>query len=95
MRLLPTAALGVVIGAVTLLTGSIFPAMLWHALHNATGILAARQGVAVMELGWWVYAAGTAAAALALGLIWRHRTPYPDLRASIRRRAAQPDRARD
>ncbi|MEM7356715.1 MAG: CPBP family glutamic-type intramembrane protease, partial [Acidobacteriota bacterium] len=35
IRLLPTAALGVLLAAVTLLTGSIFPAMLWHALNNA------------------------------------------------------------
>src|SRR5262249_37400626 len=38
-RFVPTSCLGVMFAAVTMLTGSIYPAMLWHFLNNATGIL--------------------------------------------------------
>lgn len=41
-RLLPTAFLGVLLAGVVLLTGSIFPAMLWHAVNNAAGVLSSR-----------------------------------------------------
>ena len=82
VRLLPTAALGVVLCALTLATGSIFPAMLWHALNNALAIVAAREGIPLLELEPWAYALGALVAALALVLIWRNRTPYPDLRGS-------------
>ena len=82
VRLLPTAALGVVLCALTLATGSIFPAMLWHALNNALAIVAAREGIPLLELEPWAYALGALVAALAFILIWRNRTPYPDLRGS-------------
>ena len=37
-RLLPTAYLGALLALATLYSGSIFPAMLWHALNNALGV---------------------------------------------------------
>ncbi len=81
VRLLPTAAIGALLAALTLATGSIFPAMLWHALNNATGIVAARAGIDLMALDPGFQAAAAVAGALALALIWRHRSVYPRLRA--------------
>ncbi len=80
IRLLPTASIGVVLAALTLATGSIFPAMLWHALNNAIGIVAGRAEVDLMALDPWAYAAATAIGALAFVLVWRHRTVYPGLK---------------
>ncbi|MEE8523236.1 MAG: CPBP family intramembrane glutamic endopeptidase, partial [Thermoanaerobaculia bacterium] len=79
-RVLPTAFLGTAVAGVTLLTGSIYPAMLWHALNNATAVLASDAGVAVDDLGVGVYAAGAVVAGLASVLLWKNRTPYPGLR---------------
>ncbi|MEM1204429.1 MAG: ABC transporter permease subunit [Acidobacteriota bacterium] len=80
IRLIPTGLLGVMLAAVTLLTGSLLPAILWHVLHNGMAVLATRQGLALEALPHWAYVAGFVAAALAFFLLWRHRTPYPDLR---------------
>jgi sodium transport system permease protein len=79
-RILPTAFLGVALAAVTLLTGSLYPAMLWHALNNAGAILAGDAGVPVGDLGAGVYLAGALVAGLAFALLWKNRTPYPGLR---------------
>jgi sodium transport system permease protein len=81
-RLLSTAVLGACLTALTLATGSIFPAMLWHALNNAFAILAGQQGLSLIDLDPWIYGVGTVVAALAAALIWRARTPYPGLRRS-------------
>ena len=76
MRVLAFAA------AVTLLTGSIFPAIVWHALNNASALIPA-------HLGWvpadgavepWTYGAAAAGLALAFLILWRVRSPYPGLR---------------
>ncbi len=80
VRVLPTAFLGVTVAAVTLVTGSLYPAMLWHALHNTTAFLIGSAGVAVDELDAGVYVPGAIVAGLALTLLWKNRTPYPDLR---------------
>ncbi len=79
-RLAPTAFLGVALAAVTMLTGSIFPAMLWHALNNLIGVGAALAGLPLEILDPWTYLAGAAALAVAMWVIWRLRTPYPGLR---------------
>ncbi|MGD2067277.1 MAG: ABC transporter permease subunit [Gemmatimonadota bacterium] len=74
-RIVPTAYLGAVLAAVVLLSGSIYPAMLWHALNNALGIVPA-------ELGWiepdaalpgWSYPVGVVGLAIAFALVWVHR----------------------
>jgi sodium transport system permease protein len=44
-RIIPTAYLGSILALVTILTGSIFPAMLWHALNNAVALVP-------MAVGW-------------------------------------------
>lgn len=78
-RIPPTAYIGVILASVVLLTGSIYPAMLWHALNNATAILP-------VELGWitpdyrlplWVYPLGVSALAASFALLWANRRPYP------------------
>jgi sodium transport system permease protein len=84
-RIPVTAFLGVLLTAVTLLTGSIFPAMLWHAINNAIAVFLGVKEVDVTALGWeW-----TATAAVVLGacffILWKVRTPYPDLRPRGRR----------
>ena len=79
-RFVPTACLGVMLAAVTLLTGSIYPAMLWHALSNAAGILAYRLQIPETELDPVCYVAGAGLLAAAFWLIYRNRTPYPGLR---------------
>lgn len=44
VRLLPTFLIGIVLAALTLVTGSLYPAVLWHALSNAFAILAEEAG---------------------------------------------------
>jgi sodium transport system permease protein len=88
-RLVPTAYLGVLFATVTLLTGSIFPAMLWHALNNAMGILAGKSEVPMYDLPPALYLASAAVLALCLWILWRTRTPYPGLRPWHRRAASR------
>jgi sodium transport system permease protein len=79
-RFVPTACLGVMFAAVTLLTGSIFPAMLWHCLSNAAGILTYKLQIPETELTPTCYASGAGLLAIAFWIFWRNRTPYPGLR---------------
>jgi membrane protease YdiL (CAAX protease family) len=79
-RFVPTACLGVMLAAVTLLTGSIYPAMVWHALSNAAGILAYKLQIPEAELDPICYFAGAGILAAAFWVFWRNRTPYPGLR---------------
>lgn len=79
-RIAPTAFLGVLLTAVVLLTGSIFPAMLWHALNNALALLAGRAGADLEDLSSAYYAAAAVILALVFWILWRTRRPYPGLR---------------
>jgi sodium transport system permease protein len=79
-RLAPTAFLGVVFAAVTLMTGSIYPAMVWHAVNNGIALLAARAGADLYTLPAGLFLAAVLLMAAAFWLIWRNRTPYPGLR---------------
>jgi membrane protease YdiL (CAAX protease family) len=79
-RLVPTAFLGVALAAVTLLTGSIFPAMAWHALNNLLGLLAGHYRWPLSELDLDFYAAAALVLAASFWLLWRTRRPYPGLR---------------
>ena len=81
-RILPTAYLGVLLVTVVLITGSLWPAMLWHALNNAAALVPSRLGwvEAEQELAWWVYAAAVAALAAAFAVLWRVRTPLPGVK---------------
>lgn len=79
-RIAPTAFVGLMLSAVTLLTGSIFPAMLWHALNNFVGLTAARYEVPLEDLDAPLFAAAALILAAAYWIIWRTRSVYPDLR---------------
>jgi len=79
-RFVPTACLGVMFAAVTLLTGSIYPAMLWHALSNALGVLAYKLQIPETGLDPVCYLAGGGMLAAAFWIFWRNRTPYPGLK---------------
>jgi hypothetical protein len=64
------------LAAVTVLSGSIFPAMLWHALSNALAILIAGAGLPLEQLDPACYLLGTGILAVAFWIIWRSRTPF-------------------
>lgn len=78
-RFAPTACLGVMLAAVTLLTGSIYPAILWHFLSNLGGVLAASFDIPLAHLDAGAYLTGTGILAAAFWILWRNRTPYPGL----------------
>jgi sodium transport system permease protein len=79
-RVLPTAFLGVLLAAITLQTGSLYPAILWHVLHNGASIAAGYWNLPLDSLTLSVHVAGAGVLAAALWIVWRHRTPYPGLR---------------
>ena len=78
-RIPPTAYLGTLLATVVLLTGSIYPAMLWHAVNNAAALIP-------VELEWvtedyqlplWAYPVAAAVLAVAFTVLWLTRRPYP------------------
>ena len=81
-RLIPTAYLGVIFAAVVLLTGSIFPVMLWHFGNNAIALVPQRMGWVTEETVFpeWVFAIAFVALLVVLWIIWKVSTPYPDLK---------------
>ncbi len=88
-RIPASALLGVILTAVTLLSGSVFPAILWHTLNNALAVYLGTVGVEFGEESWWWAVAAAAVLAVAFWIIWRSRTPYPDM--GKRGRPADPD----
>jgi ABC-type Na+ efflux pump permease subunit/membrane protease YdiL (CAAX protease family) len=88
-RIIPTAFLGVVLTAVALLTGSIFPGMILHAGNNAYAYWLSRRDISVAKAGWDWYLIAAVVFAASLYAIYRVRTPYPGLR-----RRAGPERDR-
>jgi len=83
-RIIPTAYVGVVLTALALLTGSIFPGMLLHAGNNAWAFYLSGSQIAVSKLHWSWYLAAAAVFAAGFYLIYRVRTPYPGLRTGRR-----------
>ncbi|NCG32524.1 MAG: CPBP family intramembrane metalloprotease, partial [Proteobacteria bacterium] len=81
-RLLPTGFLGVLFAGATLLTGSIFPDMLWHFGNNFIGIVPVQLGWITEEtvIPMWTYGVGLVGLAVVFAILWRVRTPYPDLK---------------
>jgi membrane protease YdiL (CAAX protease family) len=79
-RIIPTGFLGIILTATALLTGSIFPGMLLHAGNNAFAVWAGQAEIPLGALDWWLYLAAAVVFALSFYLIYRNRTPYPDLR---------------
>ena len=77
-RIPPTALLGVLLVIAVLRSGSIYPAMAWHALHNALALGSARvERIGLPEQpAWWHYALAMLAILLAFRLMSRQsRTP--------------------
>lgn len=79
-RVVPTAYLGVLFAAATLITGSIFPAMLWHALNNGISLVAGHYEISLASLEPATYLAAAAILAASFWIMWRNRNPYPGLR---------------
>jgi sodium transport system permease protein len=79
-RIIPTGFLGIILTAVALLTGSIFPCMVMHAGNNAFAYLISLKGQSLAHLPWWGYGIATVVCAVCFLIIYRNRTPYPDLR---------------
>jgi sodium transport system permease protein len=75
-RIAPTAALGMVLTVIAMMTGSVFPGILLHAGNNALGILGGNW-VSVETLRWGHYLAAGAIFSLSLWIIYRNRTPLP------------------
>jgi sodium transport system permease protein len=71
-RLAPTAALGMVLTAIALMTGSIFPGMLLHAGNNALSVL----GESLLNpdvANWWHILAAATVFSLSLWIVYRNR----------------------
>ena len=79
-RLAPTAFLGVLFAAATMITGSIFPAMLWHALNNGISLAMPHYGILLANLEPGTYLAAAGVLAAVFWILWRNRNPYPGLR---------------
>jgi membrane protease YdiL (CAAX protease family) len=81
-RIFPTAWLGIVLTAVTLLTGSVLPAMAWHLLNNAIAIVPAGAGwvSADATLPVWAYPLALVGALVSFGLLWWSRRPLPGMK---------------
>jgi len=91
-QFLPAFFLGVVLGLLTVRSGSLVPAILFHALHNSVLILATSGGRTV----WLDYYSGfwpvfiLICLAIALGLLWwLYRKPYVAVERYWARRAAE------
>src|SRR5690606_30352028 len=74
-RIGPAAYLGMILAAVVLLTGSIYPAILWHALNNAIALLAPRLGVMEAEAlpPQWMMGAAAVVLAVVFWALWKVR----------------------
>jgi membrane protease YdiL (CAAX protease family) len=74
-RLLPTGFLGVLLALVTFWSGSIFPAMAWHALNNGIAAFAFEDTTTVPD---WMMIAAFPGVAVALLLLWFSRRREAD-----------------
>ncbi len=72
-RIAPTAVLGVVLTAIALLTGSIFPGLLLHMGNNAWGVWASKHDFDADTMQPWQSAAMIAIFALSIWIIYRNR----------------------
>jgi sodium transport system permease protein len=79
-RLAPTAFLGVLFAAATMITGSVFPAMLWHGLNNGISLALPHYGILLAELETGTYLAAAGILAAVFWILWRNRNVYPGLR---------------
>jgi sodium transport system permease protein len=73
-RFLPTATMGIVLSSLTVLSGSIFPSMIVHGLHNSLLILIECKKI---ELSMPLIVGALVSAAVAIALIFRARSSEP------------------
>ena len=80
-RIIPTAYLGTLLALVTILTGSIFPAMLWHALNNAVALVPVAVGWVGPEatIPGWAWPVALAGLVSSLLVLRRVGAGYPDV----------------
>jgi len=78
-RLPTTAALGILLAAVTLLTGSLLPAICWHIINNSLAVLLGSTSL-LDKPNPITYLTATTLLALAMYVIYRNRTGYPGLK---------------
>jgi sodium transport system permease protein len=71
-RIAPTALLGVILSGIALMTGSILPAMLFHAANNGFAIVMDAAGISLNRFDWSTYAAAFGVFFLAMHTIWRY-----------------------
>ena len=71
-RIAPTALLGVILTAIALMTGSIFPGLIFHAANNSFAIWMETAGISVSRLGWSTYVAAFGVFILAMNTIHRY-----------------------
>ena len=74
--------LGLYLGAVTRLTGSVRPAMVCHVVNNLGAVLSASLGIHVPAWAGLLLAGQLALAGGALALAWRLRRPAPSVAAA-------------
>jgi membrane protease YdiL (CAAX protease family) len=72
-RLIPTAYLGILLAAVVVMSGSILPAIVWHAINNSVALVPAYMGIETDAPPVWLYPMAIVALAVALGVIYRYR----------------------
>ncbi|MCI0683647.1 MAG: ABC transporter permease subunit [Gemmataceae bacterium] len=79
MRQLPSFAMGLALGAVREVSGSVWPGVLLHVGYNASLslLLAQDTDLRITVEPWWVFA-GAAGSALGAGLVWCGRVRAPD-----------------
>jgi len=75
-RIAPTAVLGMILTAIALMTGSVFPGMLLHAGNNALAVVSV-NALNLYVLRWWHFLAAFMIFGLSLFIIYRNRTPLP------------------
>ena len=65
-----------ILTAIALMTGSVFPGMLLHAGNNAFGVLMGDM-FTLETVRWFHFLAAVMIFALSLWIIYRNRTPLP------------------
>lgn len=74
-RFVPTMLLGAVLAALTLRSGSVYPAMVWHGLNNGLVLWLGGRGISIVELSSGWYVGGFAVFAACFVWLWRRPTP--------------------
>ncbi len=68
-----------ILTSVGVLTGSIFPCMLLHAGNNAFAIILYHYRIQMDQLTWHYYVISVLLLAGSFYMLYRFRTPYPNL----------------